>query len=303
MIRISNLTKSFDGVPVLKGISAEIAKGEAVSVIGPSGTGKSTLLRIIAGLEQQDSGTVELGCDRLKMGMVFQDFNLFGHLTVLKNVMLAQRLVLHRSRAEAEAKARELLSRVGLSHRLGAYPRELSGGQQQRVAIARSLAMDPEVLFFDEPTSALDPTMVSEVLEVIRSLARSGITMMIVTHEMSFARNISDRVFYMDEGVIYEQGKPNEIFEHPQRAKTMEFLSCVGLQEARDIIRFLRKGILEDGKVDKLEAEMLLRIVGSFADTGDEKMVRITNILSRMLEDGVITDTESDRIAKIISGF
>jgi len=303
MIRFSNITKSFDGIQVLKGVSAEVARGEAISVIGPSGTGKSTLLRIIAGLEHQDSGTLEIDCDRLKMGMVFQNFNLFGHLNVLDNVTLAQQLVLKRGRAEAEAHARELLSQVGLSHRIGAFPCELSGGQQQRVAIARSLAMDPEVMFFDEPTSALDPTMVGEVLEVIRSLARSGMTMMIVTHEMSFARGVSDRIFYMDEGVVYEQGTPSEIFESPKRPKTMEFIGRIGLKEAQDAVRFLRKGILEDGKVDKLEAEMLLKIVSGFSDSGNEKMARVARILEHMLEDGVITDTESQRISKIIAGI
>ena len=228
MISIRHLRKEYPGVTPLKDVSAEIGRGEVISIIGPSGTGKSTLLRCINLLEKPTSGEIIINGQaitdpkcrvhllRRKMGMVFQSFNLFNHLSVLDNVCIGPVKLLGKSRKEAEAKAMELLKLVGMAEKADAMPDELSGGQKQRAAIARCLSMDPEIILFDEPTSALDPTMVSEVLSVIRALARQGMTMAIVTHEMNFARDVSTRVVYMDEGIIYEIGTPEEIFEHPK---------------------------------------------------------------------------------------
>lgn len=241
MITISHLQKEFDGVPVLVDVNAQIQKGDIISIIGPSGTGKSTFLRCLNLLERPTGGNIDVdGVDilapkadvsglRMKMGMVFQQFNLFSHLTVAENIMLAPRSLRHQSQDEAYKRAHELLNMVGLQNKADSLPSELSGGQQQRVAIARALAMDPEIILFDEPTSALDPTMVNEVLTVIRNLAQTGITMLIVTHEMRFAREVSTRVFYMDEGIIYEEGTPAEIFDSPRRAKTAAFILQQGL--------------------------------------------------------------------------
>ncbi len=239
MITVKNLQKKYGDLCVLKGINAEIKKGEIISVIGPSGTGKSTFLRCLNLLEIPDGGEIlidgislldkgiNVPAIRQKTGMVFQSFNLYAHLTVLENLTLGPVILQKKKKAEAEAKALELLKLVGLAEKADSFPHELSGGQQQRVAIARCLAMDPEIMLFDEPTSALDPTMVSEVLAVIRRLAKEGMTMMIVTHEMEFARSISSRVFYMDEGVIYEEGTPDEIFENPKKAKTKAFIQRI----------------------------------------------------------------------------
>ena len=236
MIRIENLRKEYPNVTPLRNVCAEINQGDVISVIGPSGTGKSTLLRCLNLLEQPTSGTIivdgevitDPGCDisrvRRKMGMVFQSFNLFANLNVIGNIMSAPVNLLKLPKEQARKEAMKLLGRVGLADKAACYPDELSGGQKQRVAIARAIAMHPEILLFDEPTSALDPTMVGEVLSVIRSLAKEGMTMMIVTHEMKFARDVSTRVFYMDEGGIYEEGKPEEIFLHPQREKTRIFI-------------------------------------------------------------------------------
>jgi polar amino acid transport system ATP-binding protein len=236
MIRVEKLSKSFGQLDVLKGIDAEIRKGEVVSIIGPSGTGKSTFLRCLNLLDQPTSGSIWIdGVDilarkadvpkvRQKMNMVFQSFNLFAHLSVLENLTLAPIRLRGMDRQAAGEKGLELLRLVGLAEKAQQFPDELSGGQKQRVAIARCLAMDPEIVLFDEPTSALDPTMVSEVLAVIRRLAKSGMTMAIVTHEMDFARDVSNRVFYMDEGTIYEEGAPQQIFESPQRDKTRAFI-------------------------------------------------------------------------------
>jgi polar amino acid transport system ATP-binding protein len=236
MITIKHLSKHFGDLVVLKDINAEIRKGEVISVIGPSGTGKSTLLRCLNLLESPTGGFISIDgipllekkTDvpriRQRMGMVFQSFNLYAHLTVLENLTIGPVKLLGKTREEANRKALELLRLVGLAGKLYSFPDELSGGQKQRVAIARCMAMDPEILLFDEPTSALDPTMVSEVLAVIRRLAREGMTMMIVTHEMEFARNISTRVFYMDEGIIYEEGTPDQVFDHPQRENTRAFI-------------------------------------------------------------------------------
>jgi polar amino acid transport system ATP-binding protein len=239
MIRTEHLSKSFGELQVLKDITANIKKGEIVSIIGPSGTGKSTLLRCLNLLETPSGGriffnNVELLAKatnvpriRQKMGMVFQSFNLYAHLSVLENLTIGPIKLLRKSKAEAELKALELLKLVGLAEKAASFPDELSGGQKQRVAIARCLAMEPEVMLFDEPTSALDPTMTSEVLAVIRRLVKEGMTMVIVTHEMEIARSISSRVFYMDEGFIYEEGPPQQIFENPQREKTREFINRV----------------------------------------------------------------------------
>lgn len=237
MIRVEHLAMKFGEHTVLRDISAVIGKGEVISIIGPSGTGKSTFLRCLNLLEKPTAGTISINganimakhadvpAIRRKMNMVFQSFNLFSHLTALDNLVLGQTKLLGISRPEAEKKALELLKIVGLAEKAASLPEELSGGQKQRVAIARCLAMEPEIILFDEPTSALDPTMVSEVLAVMRRLAKEGMTMLIVTHEMDFARDVSHRVFYMDEGVIYEEGTPEQIFDNPQREKTKAFVN------------------------------------------------------------------------------
>ena len=313
MIKVEHLKKSFGGVSVLKDVNAEIAKGEVISIIGPSGTGKSTFLRCLNRLETPDGGRItvdglevtdpktDLAAVRRRMGMVFQSFNLFGNLTVLGNVMAAPCDLLKTPEAEARKKALELLDRVGLADKAEEWSDNLSGGQKQRVAIARALAMDPEILLFDEPTSALDPTMVGEVLEVMRALAKSGMTMLIVTHEMGFARDVSTRVFYMDQGIIYEDGTPEEVFNHPKRERTIDFVGRVGIKQARDMIRILRESILEDGRVDEIEAELLRRIAAPFADMGDSPVSRFAKILNVMLADGKITAAESRRLVNVLS--
>ena len=239
VVSISNLHKKFGDNHVLRGIDLAVSRGEVVCIIGPSGSGKSTLLRCVNMLEQPSDGTIvvldqeltDIDCDidraRTTIGMVFQSFNLFPHMTVLDNICVAQRKVLKRSKEEAEAKARALLARVGLSEKEAAYPAQLSGGQQQRVAIARALAMDPSVMLFDEATSALDPELVGEVLNVMRSLAEEGMTMLVVTHEMGFASNVASRVVFMDGGVIVEQGPPSQVIGNPQEERTRRFLTSV----------------------------------------------------------------------------
>ena len=238
MIEIKGLKKSFGDLHVLKGIDLHIDEREVVVIIGPSGSGKSTLLRCINFLEEPTGGTItvdgipmdseeNINKVREEVGMVFQRFNLFPHMTVLQNIALAPIKVRHLPKSEAENRARELLTKVGLSDKATAYPDQLSGGQQQRVAIARALAMQPRIMLFDEPTSALDPEMVKEVLDVMRSLASSGMTMVIVTHEMGFAREVADRLLFVDEGRIVEQGSPKDVFEHPQEERTKLFLSKV----------------------------------------------------------------------------
>ena len=239
MIHVNNLHKSFGKNDVLKGIDEHIEKGEVVVVIGPSGSGKSTFLRCLNLLEEPTSGEivfegnsitdkkVDINKIREKMGMVFQQFNLFPHKTVLENLTIAPIKVKGISKAEAEKKAFELLERVGLTDKAKAYPSSLSGGQKQRIAIARALAMEPDVMLFDEPTSALDPEMVGEVLSVMKDLAKDGMTMVVVTHEMGFAREVGDRILFMDAGNIVEQGTPEEIFSHPKNSRTIDFLSKV----------------------------------------------------------------------------
>ena len=238
MIDIENLHKSFGDAHILKGIDLHIKEKEVVVIIGPSGSGKSTLLRCINFLEVPTEGTVavdgillngeaNINDVRKEVGMVFQRFNLFPHMTVLENIMLAPMKVRHIAKEEAEQTAKQLLARVGLADKADSYPPQLSGGQQQRVAIARALAMKPKVMLFDEPTSALDPEMVGEVLDVMKRLAEEGMTMVIVTHEMGFAREVGDRVLFVDGGQILEQGTPDEVFNHPKEKRTQDFLSKV----------------------------------------------------------------------------
>ena len=238
-IEIVSLHKRFGRLEVLRGIDLAVAQGEVVCVIGPSGSGKSTLLRCVNRLEEPTSGRILIegedicdpDCDldrvRTRIGMVFQQFNLFPHLDVLGNLTVAQRRVLRRSRADAEAKARRVLERVGLLDKIDEYPARLSGGQQQRVASARALAMDPDMMLFDEATSALDPELVGEVLAVMRDLAEEGMTMMVVTHEMGFAERVADRVVFMDDGVVVEQGPPARVLRHPTHERTRRFLTLV----------------------------------------------------------------------------
>ena len=241
LISVQKLEKHFnDGeLKALRGVDADIHRGEVVVVIGPSGSGKSTFLRCLNLLELPTAGTISLGgvditdptvdinIHRQKMGMVFQHFNLFPHMTVLRNMTLAPMKLLKKSKEEADKKARGLLERVNLADRADAYPSQLSGGQKQRIAIVRALCMEPEVMLFDEPTSALDPEMVGEVLDVMKELARSGMTMVCVTHEMGFAREVADRVLFMDEGKIVEEGTPAEIFSNPKEQRTRDFLNKV----------------------------------------------------------------------------
>ena len=239
VVRIVNLHKSFGSLEVLKGVDMEVQRGEVVVILGPSGSGKSTMLRCVNHLEEPTSGEVWLEDVQINapdtnvnkvrehIGMVFQSFNLFPHLTAKGNVMLAQRKVLGRSEGEASRIADEQLAAVGLSDRADYYPAQLSGGQQQRVAIARALAMDPKVMLFDEVTSALDPELVRDVLDVMKRLANAGMTMLVVTHEMGFARDVGSRVVFMDDGVIIEEGPPDAVFDHPQNERTKDFLGHI----------------------------------------------------------------------------
>ncbi|PKQ17080.1 MAG: ectoine/hydroxyectoine ABC transporter ATP-binding protein EhuA [Actinobacteria bacterium HGW-Actinobacteria-7] len=239
IVRIQDLHKSFGSLEVLKGVDLEVTKGEVVVILGPSGSGKSTMLRCINRLEEPTSGKIffedqeitdpQININRIRerVGMVFQSFNLFPHLTAKGNVMLAQQKVLKRSKAEAEQTAITQLETVGLGDKIDYFPAQLSGGQQQRVAIARALAMDPHVMLFDEVTSALDPELVRGVLDVMKLLAKGGMTMLVVTHEMGFARDVADRVVFMDGGVVEEQGTPDEVFDHPKSERTKDFLGHI----------------------------------------------------------------------------
>ena len=239
MITVKNLHKSFGDVNVLTGIDEHISKGEVVVIIGPSGSGKSTFLRCLNLLEQPTDGEIYIDGElitspeadvnkiRQRMGMVFQQFNLFSHLTIMENITLAPVKLKKMSKQEAVKRGEELLERVGLLEKANNYPSQLSGGQKQRVAIARALAMQPDIMLFDEPTSALDPEMVGEVLDVMKDLAKSGMTMVVVTHEMGFAREVGTRVLFMDQGIVMEQGKPEDVFSNPQNERTQSFLSKV----------------------------------------------------------------------------
>ena len=239
LIHVENLQKAFGKLQVLDGIDLEICRGDVVVIVGPSGSGKSTFLRCLNRLEETTGGNiyfngvnitapdVNINKHRQKMGMVFQQFNLFPHLTIMRNLTIGPMKLLKKSKEEAEKKAQELLDRVGLGDRAYSYPNQLSGGQKQRVAIVRALCMEPEVMLFDEPTSALDPEMVGEVLEVMQELAKEGMTMVCVTHEMGFAREVASRVLFIDEGKIMEQGTPDEVFNHPKHPRLQEFLSKV----------------------------------------------------------------------------
>jgi ABC-type polar amino acid transport system ATPase subunit len=259
VVRLESVHKSFGDNEVLRGIDLEVASGEVLTIIGPSGSGKSTLLRCVNLLEPLNAGRIFLegeeitrkGTDvsavRQRIGMVFQQFNLFPHLTVMDNLTLAARRIRRRPRAEAEARADELLSRVGLAEKAGQHPHQLSGGQQQRVAIARALMMEPHVMLFDEVTSALDPELVGEVLIVVRDLARDlGMTMLVVTHEMQFAREVGDRVVFMDEGRIVEQGKPADVLDQPQEERTKRFLRrSLQLAHSLDALSITEEGVAE----------------------------------------------------------
>ena len=240
MIQVSHLKKVYsNGLEVLRDVNATIGRGEVISIIGPSGTGKSTFLRCLNLLEKPSGGSIVVAGQNLldsktnvaklrqKMGMVFQNFNLFNHMSVMDNLCVGPVKLLGKSRKQAEERAMELLTMVGLAEKAYVMPSQLSGGQKQRIAIARCLSMDPEIILFDEPTSALDPTMVSEVLGVIRTLAKQGMTMVIVTHEMRFARDVSTRIFYMDQGIVYEEGTPEQIFEHPREERTRVFINRI----------------------------------------------------------------------------
>ena len=239
LISVKNLEKKFNGVTALKSVSADIKKGEVVVMIGPSGSGKSTFLRCLNLLEMPTSGTitfngvditdknVNINIHRQKMGMVFQHFNLFPHMTILKNMIIAPMKLQKKSEEEATAEAMKLLERVGLANRAQAYPSQLSGGQKQRIAIVRALCMKPDVMLFDEPTSSLDPEMVGEVLDVMKELADDNMTMVVVTHEMGFAREVGDRVFFLEDGIIMEQGTPDDIFNHPKTERLKSFLAKV----------------------------------------------------------------------------
>ena len=292
MIELIHLRKEFEGVTPLADVNAVIRDGDIISVIGPSGTGKSTLLRCINMLEKPTSGKVLIdgvdvtkpGCDlgkiRQKTGMVFQDFQLFGHLKVIENVMLAQVDLLKRSRQEAYEEGMHFLNIVGLSEKAMNYPDELSGGQKQRAAIARTLAMGPDTILLDEPTSALDPNMVGEVQSVIRKLAAMGKTMMIVSHEMSFAKAICNRVFYIDEGGIYEEGTPEQIFDHPQREKTRRFIHRLKVLEILiDDLNYdfpgAQAGIIEYCDKNQISRRMDTRLQLAFEETVQQLLIPI----------------------------
>ena len=296
MIVIEHLRKEYPNVTPLRDVCTQINKGDVISVIGPSGTGKSTLLRCLNQLETPTSGKIYIDgeditsekCDitkvRRKMGMVFQSFNLFANLNIVENVMAAPVDLLKVPKDQARREAMELLKRVGLAEKADNYPDELSGGQKQRVAIARAIAMKPEIILFDEPTSALDPTMVGEVLSVIRSLAREGMTMMIVTHEMKFARDVSNRVFYMDEGGIYEDGTPQQIFDAPLKEKTRIFikrlkqLSLEVTSPDFDFLGFITQ-IEQFGRDNLLSPVMIRNLQLAFEELITQNIVRRDNVL------------------------
>ena len=305
LLKIEGLKKSFGKLEVLKGLTTTIKKGEVVVMIGPSGGGKSTFLRCMNLLEQPTEGKIVfddidiVSADektknkvRSEMGMVFQHFNLFPHLSILDNITLAPRLVRGVDRATAEKKAMELLERVGLAEKAKAYPQQLSGGQKQRVAIVRSLAMEPKVMLFDEPTSALDPEMVGEVLDVMKDLAKNGMTMVVVTHEMRFARDVASRVLFLEGGRIAEEGAPMAIFGAPKGERLKEFLSKVELP-------IMRKAVLADGEVDLTEARAILSTLERL-DTGSGKTDSLRMLRKGALKDNKITTAESEMIADML---
>ena len=307
LLRIENLKKSFGNLEVLKGLTTTIRSGEVVVMIGPSGGGKSTFLRCMNLLEQPTEGSIVFdGIDivsadertknrvRSEMGMVFQHFNLFPHLTILDNITLAPRLVRGIDHATAERKAMELLERVGLAAKAKAYPQQLTGGQKQRVAIVRSLAMEPKVMLFDEPTSALDPEMVGEVLDVMKDLAKNGMTMVVVTHEMRFARDVASRVLFLEGGRIAEEGAPGELFGNPKCDRLKEFLGKVE-------VAGMRKDVLADGKVDIEESKRLLAALNRFKSDADA-ISTLRLALEGALADGQITAEESETIRKLLEG-
>ena len=305
LLKIEGLKKSFGKLEVLKGLTTTIKKGEVVVMIGPSGGGKSTFLRCMNLLEQPTEGRIVfndidiVSADektknkvRSEMGMGFQHFNLFPHLSILDNITLAPRLVRGVDRATAEKKAMELLERVGLAEKAKAYPQQLSGGQKQRVAIVRSLAMEPKVMLFDEPTSALDPEMVGEVLDVMKDLAKNGMTMVVVTHEMRFARDVASRVLFLEGGRIAEEGTPMAIFGAPKGERLKEFLGKVELP-------IMRKAVLADGEVDLTEARAILSTLERL-DTGSGKTDALRMLLKVALKDNKITTAESEMIADML---
>ena len=308
LLKIENLKKAFGKLEVLKGISTTITQGEVVVMIGPSGGGKSTFLRCMNLLEQPTAGSIVFdGIDivsadertknrvRSEMGMVFQHFNLFPHLSILDNITLAPRLVRKVARAEAEAKAMELLRRVGLESKAKAYPQQLSGGQKQRVAIVRSLAMEPKVMLFDEPTSALDPEMIGEVLDVMKELAANRMTMVVVTHEMRFARDVASRILFLEGGRIAEEGTPDQIFGAPKCERLKEFLGKVEVAGLRD-------EVLADNRIDLDEAKRLLDVLRPLQGTdGFSTTLRIA--LEGAIADGKITAAESAAIKGMLEGL
>ena len=317
MITIRGLRKEYHNVIPLKDVNVEINKGDVISVIGPSGTGKSTLLRCINRLETPTAGEIFVDgvniCDkkadlsklRRKMGMVFQSFNLFGHMSIIENVMCAPVDLLGKTKKEAYERGMELLQTVGLSAKASNYPDELSGGQKQRVAIARALAMEPVILLFDEPTSALDPTMVGEVLSVIRRLADEGLTMLIVTHEMNFAKNVSNRIFYMDEGVIYEDGTPQQIFENPAKEKTRRFIRQLKvLSETIDKNSFDFPGINSSlelfGRKQMMSQSRIYKMQLVFEELVMQKLVPKKGVLDIRMD---VEYSERDNSVEMIFGY
>ena len=308
LLKIDGLKKCFGSLEVLKGLSTEIRKGEVVVMIGPSGSGKSTFLRCMNLLESPTEGHIYFdGVDivtadeatknrvRSEMGMVFQHFNLFPHLSILDNITLAPRIVRGVHRADAEKKAIELLERVGLADKAKSYPQQLSGGQKQRVAIVRSLAMEPKVMLFDEPTSALDPEMVGEVLDVMKDLASRGMTMVVVTHEMRFARDVSSRVLFLEGGRIREEGTPSEVFGSPKSDRLKLFLGKVNVEA-------VRPGMLADGVIDVDEAMRLKAIIAPFKSAGGFAGV-LDKALDGALADGKVTGEESARLRELLTSF
>ena len=308
LLKIENLKKSFGKLEVLKGLTTTICEGEVVVMIGPSGGGKSTFLRCMNLLEQPTEGSIVFdGIDivsadektknrvRSEMGMVFQHFNLFPHLSILDNITLAPRLVRGVSRAEAEAKAMELLKRVGLEAKAKAYPQQLSGGQKQRVAIVRSLAMEPKVMLFDEPTSALDPEMIGEVLDVMKELAANRMTMVVVTHEMRFARDVASRILFLEGGRIAEEGTPDQVFGAPKCDRLREFLGKVE-------VAGIGEKVLANDRIDEAEVRRLLETVNSVKGS-DVQTSALRAALEGVLADGKVTAEESAAVKLLLQQF